>query len=159
MSALLSIKELKKSFGAIIVADASSFDVAQGEAVGILGPNGAGKTSLFNLITGSMRADSGTILFDGRDITKLPAAARCKLGVARSFQIPQPFVGMTVFENALVGATQGAGLRGREAEDHALDVLDETGLADKANMRAGSLSLLERKRLELARALSGKPEL
>lgn len=159
MSALLSIKELKKSFGAIIVADASSFDVAQGEAVGILGPNGAGKTSLFNLITGSMRADSGTILFDGRDITKLPAAARCKLGVARSFQIPQPFVGMTVFENALVGATQGAGLRGREAEDHALDVLDETGLADKANMRAGSLSLLERKRLELARALSAKPEL
>ena len=159
MSALLSIKELKKSFGAIIVADASSFDVAQGEAVGILGPNGAGKTSLFNLITGSMRADSGTILFDGRDITKLPAAARCKLGVARSFQIPQPFVGMTVFENALVGATQGAGLRGRAAEDHALDVLDETGLAGKANMRAGSLSLLERKRLELARALSAKPEL
>ena len=159
MSALLSIKDLKKSFGAIIVADASSFDVAQGEAVGILGPNGAGKTSLFNLITGSMRADSGTIRFDGRDITKLPAAARCKLGVARSFQIPQPFVGMTVFENALVGATQGAGLRGREAENHALDVLGETGLADKANMRAGSLSLLERKRLELARALSAKPKL
>lgn len=159
MSALLSVKDLQKSFGAVTVADASSFDVAQGEAVGILGPNGAGKTSLFNLITGALRADGGTIRFDGRDITKLPAAARCKLGVARSFQIPQPFVGMTVFENALVGATQGAGLRGREAEDHALDVLEETGLADKANMRAGSLSLLERKRLELARALSAKPKL
>ena len=159
MSALLSIKDLQKSFGAVIVADASSFDVAQGEAVGILGPNGAGKTSLFNLITGALRADGGTIHFDGRDITKSSAAVRCKLGVARSFQIPQPFVGMTVFENALVGATQGAGLRGREAEDHALDVLDETGLADKANMRAGSLSLLERKRLELARALSAKPKL
>ena len=159
MSALLSIKDLQKAFGAVIVADASSFDVAQGEAVGILGPNGAGKTSLFNLITGALRPDSGTIRFDGRDITKLPAAARCKMGVARSFQIPQPFVGMTVFENALVGATQGAGLRGREAEDHALDTLEETGLADKANMRAGSLSLLERKRLELARALSAKPKL
>lgn len=159
MSALLSVKDLQKSFGAVVVADASSFDVAQGEAVGILGPNGAGKTSLFNLITGSLRADSGTMRFDGRDITKLPAAARCKMGVARSFQIPQPFVGMTVFENALVGATQGAGFRGREAEAHALDVLHETGLADKANMRAGSLSLLERKRLELARALSAKPKL
>ncbi len=159
MSALLSINDLQKSFGAVTVADASSFDVAQGEAVGILGPNGAGKTSLFNLITGALRADSGTVRFDGRDITKLPAAARCKMGVARSFQIPQPFTGMTVFENALVGATQGAGLRGREAEDHALAVLTETGLSDKANMRAGSLSLLERKRLELARALSAKPKL
>ena len=159
MSALLSIQDLQKSFGAVTVADATSFDVAQGEAVGILGPNGAGKTSLFNLITGALRADSGTIRFDGRDITKLPPAARCKMGVARSFQIPQPFAGMTVFENALVGATQGAGLRGREAEDHALDVLEETGLSGKANMRAGSLSLLERKRLELARALSAKPKL
>ena len=159
MSALLSVTALQKSFGAVIVADATSFDVAQGEAVGILGPNGAGKTSLFNLITGSLRADGGVIQFDGRDITKAPPAARCKMGVARSFQIPQPFVGMTVFENALVGASQGAGLRTREAEAHALDVLHETGLAEKANMRAGALSLLERKRLELARALAAKPKL
>jgi len=159
LSALLSVRNLQKSFGAVIVADDSSFDVAQGEAVGILGPNGAGKTSLFNLITGSLRPDGGTIQFEGRDITKSSAASRCKMGVARSFQIPQPFVGMTVFENALVGATQVAGLRGREAENLALDVLGETGLADKANMRAGSLSLLERKRLELARALSAKPKL
>lgn len=159
MPALLSVNDLQKSFGAVTVADASSFDVAEGEAVGILGPNGAGKTSLFNLITGALHADGGSIRFDGRDITKLPAAARCKMGVARSFQIPQPFVGMTVFENALVGATQGAGLRGREAETVALDVLTETGLSDKANMRAGALSLLERKRLELARALAAKPKL
>ena len=159
MPALLSVNDLQKSFGAVTVADASSFDVAEGEAVGILGPNGAGKTSLFNLITGALHADGGSIQFDGRDITKLPAAARCKMGVARSFQIPQPFVGMTVFENALVGATQGAGLRGREAETVALDVLTETGLSDKANMRAGALSLLERKRLELARALAAKPKL
>ena len=159
MPALLSVIDLRKSFGAVKVADASSFNVAEGEAVGILGPNGAGKTSLFNLITGALRPDGGTIHFDGRDITKLPAAARCKMGVARSFQIPQPFVGMTVFENALVGATQGAGLRGREAENVALDALSESGLSDKANMRAGALSLLERKRLELARALAAKPKL
>lgn len=159
MSALLSVKDLQKSFDAVVVADSSSFDVAQGEAVGILGPNGAGKTSLFNLITGSLRADGGTIHFEGHDITRVSAAARCKMGVARSFQIPQPFVGMTVFENTLVGASQGAGLRGHAAEDHALEVLTETGLRDKANMRAGSLSLLERKRLELARALSAKPKL
>ena len=159
MSAILSVTDLQKSFGAVVVADASSFDVAQGEAVGILGPNGAGKTSLFNLITGSMRPDGGTIRFDGRDITNASAAKRCQMGIARSFQIPQPFGGMTVFENALVGATQGAGLSGRAAETHALDVLHETALFAKANMRAGSLSLLERKRLELARALAAKPKL
>lgn len=159
MSVLLSVTELQKSFGAVVVADASSFDVKQGEAVGILGPNGAGKTSLFNLITGSLRPDGGTIRFDGQDITKVSPAARCKMGVARSFQIPQPFVGMTVFENALVGASQGAGLRARAAEAHALEVLHETGLADMANKRAGALSLLDRKRLELARALAAKPKL
>ena len=159
MSAILSINGLQKSFGAVVVADASSFDVAQGEAVGILGPNGAGKTSLFNLITGSLRPDGGSIHFEGRNITETSASARCKMGVARSFQIPQPFGGMTVFENALVGATQGAGLVGSAAESYALDVLDETGLMSMANARAGSLSLLERKRLELARALSAKPKL
>lgn len=159
MSAILSISGLQKSFGAVVVADDSSFDVAQGEAVGILGPNGAGKTSLFNLITGALSPDRGTIHFDGRDITTASAAARCQMGVARSFQIPQPFGGMTVFENALVGATQGAGLSKSAAQDHALSVLEDTGLLDKTNMRAGALSLLERKRLELARALSAKPKL
>ncbi|WP_299723716.1 ABC transporter ATP-binding protein [uncultured Tateyamaria sp.] len=159
MSALLSINSLQKSFGAVVVADATTFEVAKGEAVGILGPNGAGKTSLFNLITGALRTDGGTIGFAGRDITNAPAAARCKMGIARSFQIPQPFGGMTVFENALVGATQGAGLPGSRAQAHALSVLEDTGLIDKANMRAGALSLLDRKRLELARALAAKPQL
>jgi branched-chain amino acid transport system ATP-binding protein len=159
LSALLSVNALQKSFGAVVVADATTFDVAQGEAVGILGPNGAGKTSLFNLITGSLHADSGTVRFAGKDITNAPAAARCKMGIARSCQIPQPFGGMTVFENALVGATQGAGLPASEAQDHALSVLVETGLLAKANMRASSLSLLDRKRLELARALAAKPQL
>lgn len=159
MSALLSISGLEKSFGAVVVADATSFDVADGEAVGIIGPNGAGKTSLFNLITGTLKADGGQITFAGADITKTNAAARCKHGIARSFQIPQPFGGMTVFENALVGATQGAGLPAHEAEAHALTVLEQTGLLAKANHRAGTLTLLERKRLELTRALSAKPKL
>ncbi|MDJ0827696.1 MAG: ABC transporter ATP-binding protein [Rhodobacter sp.] len=159
MSAILSIAGLRKSFDAVVVADDTTFDVTEGEALGVLGPNGAGKTSLFNLITGALRPDAGRIAFAGQDITTHSAAARCKEGIARSFQIPQPFGGMTVFENALVGATQGAGLHGREAEAHAVDVLEETGLMPKANTRAGALSLLERKRLELARAMAAKPKL
>ncbi len=159
MSALLSITGLQKSFGAVVVADSTSFDISEGEAVGILGPNGAGKTSLFNLITGTLKSDGGQVGFGGADITTHSAAARCKAGIARSFQIPQPFGGMTVFENALVGATQGAGLAGHEAEELAISVLEETGLLAKANARAGTLTLLERKRLELTRALSAKPKL
>ncbi len=155
----LSVTDLSKSFGAVVVADQICFKVEQGAAVGILGPNGAGKTSLFNLITGTLRPDGGSIEFKERDITSYTPAARCKQGIARSFQIPQPFGGMTVFENALVGATQGAGMRGREAEDQALSVLENTDLLPKANVRAGHLTLLERKRLEMARALSAKPTL
>ncbi|MEL6233077.1 MAG: ABC transporter ATP-binding protein [Pseudomonadota bacterium] len=159
MATLLSLEGVSKSFGAVTVADSTSFAVEAGAAIGILGPNGAGKTSLFNLITGDLRSDAGQIAFDGRDITRLPAARRCQLGIARSFQVPQPFGGMTVFENALVGATQGAGLRGAEAEAHVIEVLAATGLLPKANIRAGRLTLLERKRLELARALSARPKL
>lgn len=159
MSALLSIRDLNKSFGAVMVADATSFEVEQGAAIGILGPNGAGKTSLFNLITGALKPDGGQITFNGKDITGHSAAKRCKMGIARSFQVPQPFSGMTVFENALVGAMQGADLKGRAAETHALEVLEATGLLDKANVRAGALTLLGRKRLEMARALAAKPQL
>ncbi len=155
----MSVSGLQKAFSAVVVADGTSFDVSAGEAVGIIGPNGAGKTSLFNLITGALRPDGGQIRFADADVTAASAAARCKMGIARSFQIPQPFGGMTVFENALVGATQGAGLSGHEAEEHALAVLEETGLLPKANARAGTLTLLERKRLELTRALSAKPKL
>ena len=115
MSALLSVSGLSKSFGAVTVADATSFEVASGAAIGILGPNGAGKTSLFNLITGALKPDAGQISFEGADITASSAAQRCKMGISRSFQVPRPLGGMTVFENALVGATQGAGLTGRAA--------------------------------------------
>ena len=126
MSALFSVSELRKSFGAIVVADGTSFDVVAGEAVGIIGPNGAGKTSLFNLITGVIRPDSGRITFGGDDITEITAAARCRLGIARSFQIPQPFDGMTVFENrAGRGGLRGAGLPDGDAREQAVSVLGE----------------------------------
>lgn len=159
MSALLSVKDLRKSFGTVVVADDISFDVARGQVLGVLGPNGAGKTSLFDLITGALRPDGGTLEFKGETITNLAAAQRCKRGIARSFQVPQPFGGMTVFENVLVGATQGGALHGSQAERHSLDVLDQTGLIGKANVTAQELTLLERKRLELARALAAKPSL
>ena len=159
MTAILKLDKLSKAFGAIIVSDNTSFTVEQGEALGIIGPNGAGKTSMFNLVTGTLAPDSGRIEFLGEDISKQSAAWRCRAGMARSFQVPQPFGGLSVFENALVAATQGAGLSGHAAEQLCLDVLDETGLLDKANTIAGSLTLLDRKRLELTRALCAKPKL
>ena len=156
---ILSISGLRKSFGAVTVADDIAFDVAEGEALGVLGPNGAGKTSLFNLVTGTLAPDAGTIRFDGRDVTRLGAPARTRAGIARSFQVPQPFGGLTVFENALVAAQAGAGLRGHDAEAEALSALERTGLAPKANARAGTLTLLDRKRLEMTRALAARPRL
>lgn len=154
---LLSLEKLNKRYGALVVTDAVSFDLAKGEIVGILGPNGAGKTTLFNLIAGTVRPDSGRALFKGEDISKDDAAMRCKLGISRSFQVPHPFNGMTVFENILVGATFGRA--SADAESHALKVMELTGMKTKANQLAGSITLLERKRLELARALATAPEL
>jgi branched-chain amino acid transport system ATP-binding protein len=157
MSAILRLDQVSKAFGAITVADGLSYELAPGEALGVIGPNGAGKTSMFNLITGTMAADSGRIFLGGDDITSLAAPRRCRSGIARSFQVPQPFGGMTVFENALVAATQGADMPLGEAERHCLDILERTQLMAKANVPAGKLTLLERKRLELARALCAKP--
>ena len=159
MSSVLELKGVSKAYGAITVADELSYHLGQGEALGVIGPNGAGKTSMFNLITGTVPADRGTILFNGNDITRLTAARRCRAGIARSFQVPQPFTGMTVFENTLVAATHGTTSRAAEANEHCLDMLELTGLIDKANTRAGSLTLLGRKRLELARALCAQPRL
>ena len=154
---LLALNNLNKRYGALVVTDGVSLDVAQGEIVGILGPNGAGKTTLFNLVTGTVQPNSGRVVFKGEDISNQDAAARCKQGISRSFQVPQPFNGMTVFENILVGATFGRA--GANPESHALQVLELTGMKAKANQLAGSITLLERKRLELARALATEPEL
>ena len=156
---LLEIRNLRRSFGAVVVADDISLDVAEGEALGIVGPNGAGKSSLFNLITGQLTPDGGNILLDGTDITNAPVRRRVQDGIGRSFQLPQPFEHMTTFENVSVAACFGAGGTEAEEQEHVIDVLHRTGLLPKANMPAGSLSLLERKRLEMARALATKPRL
>jgi branched-chain amino acid transport system ATP-binding protein len=154
---LLSLSNLSKKYGALVVTDAVSFAVKKGEIVGILGPNGAGKTTLFNLIAGTVAPDAGTVTFKDQDVSRLNAAARCKMGVSRSFQVPHPFNGMTVFENILVGAAFGRAATDPEA--HALKVMELTGMKPKANKLAGSITLLERKRLEMARALATEPEL
>ena len=104
MSAILALESISKSFGAVVIADDLDLQLAEGEALGMLGPNGAGKTTLFGIITGMLAPNSGRVLFEGRDITRLSAAERCRLGVARSFQIPQPFGGMSVFENLVLPA-------------------------------------------------------
>lgn len=156
---VLRLVGLKKSFGAVIVANDLSFGLSAGEALGVIGPNGAGKTSMFNLITGAIKPDSGKVIFDGEDITQLSIARRARSGVARSFQVPQPFSGLTVFENAMVAATQAANLRGSQARHYCLEKLEQTQLLHKANVQAGGLTLLERKRLELTRALCAKPRL
>ena len=159
MAALLQLEKVTKSFGAVTVADAMSFEVNAGEALGVIGPNGAGKTSMFNLITGTLAPDSGKLLFEDVDITNTSAAKRCRAGMARSFQVPQPFSGLTVFENAMIAATQAGGMSGRAAESFCIDVLHQTELLDRANTLAGGLTLLGRKRLELTRALCARPNL
>lgn len=156
---ILSLKSVSKSFGALKVTDDVSFDVAPGEALGIIGPNGAGKSTLFNLITGNTRADAGVIAFDGADVTSKSPMYRVKAGIGRSFQIPQPFTHLSVYENLLVAAEFGGGEGGREAEHHCFEILERTGLADLAEATSGGLSLLQRKRLELARAMATSPKL
>lgn len=156
---ILSLRNVSKSFGALVVTDDASFDVSQGEALGIIGPNGAGKSTLFNLITGNLRADQGTITFEGRDVTRVSAMERCLTGIGRSFQIPQPFEKLTVYENLLVAATHGRNLSEAAVLADCADVLERTELIRRANTPAGQLSLLERKRLELARAMATQPKL
>ncbi len=155
--ALLSINALTKRFGALLVTDDLSLDVASGDILGILGPNGAGKTTLFNLVAGTVKPDAGTIVYQGQDISNIGASDRCRLGIARSFQVPHPFSGMTVFENVLVGAAFGRDVKDPEAK--ALAILEQTGMKSKANQLAGGLTLLDRKRLEMSRALATNPKL
>ena len=156
-AAVLAAVDVRKRFGALAVLDGVHLELHQGEAVGIVGPNGAGKTTLLNVLAGSLRPDAGRIVFRDRDITAKDAADRCTLGIARTHQVPRPFVGMTVFENVLVGATAGGRRRGAEAYSLSLEVLDLCGLTKLANRRAEGLGLLHRKRLELARALAVQP--
>jgi branched-chain amino acid transport system ATP-binding protein len=157
--ALLELDHVTKRFGQVVIAEDLSFAVAPGEVVGIVGPNGAGKTSLFGLISGDLAPGAGQIRLAGREVTRLDAAARCRLGVGRTYQVPRPFGDMSVFENLLVAAQQGAGLRRRASYGAAVEALERTGMSGQANVPAERLGLLQRKRLELARALATQPTL
>jgi branched-chain amino acid transport system ATP-binding protein len=156
---MLEIAGLRKSFGSIVAADDLDLTLAANEAVGIIGPNGAGKTTLFNLIAGTLAPGGGTIRFDDRDITHDQPQARCRAGIGRTHQIPKPFEKLTVFENLLVGAVHGRQVSEREAAQSCGEILDRLDLLPHANSPAGSLTLLQRKRLEMARALATAPKL
>jgi branched-chain amino acid transport system ATP-binding protein len=159
MAAFLELQGVSKRYRDMVVIPNLTLAVGIGEFVGVIGPNGAGKTTLFGLISGNLRCDSGKVLFDGQDVTALGADARCRVGIGRTFQIPQPFHGMTVFENALVAATFGAALRGKQAQFKAREALVQCGLDHVGELPAGRLTLLQRKRLELSRALATEPRL
>jgi branched-chain amino acid transport system ATP-binding protein len=155
---LLEVTGVAKSFGHVVTARDVSFAVDRGQALGVVGPNGAGKSTLLSMVTGTLPVDAGRIRYDGHDVTRASAADRSARGIGRTFQVPRPFGGLTVFENALVGASFG-GRAGRQATSQAWEALDVSGLGHLANTQAGALRLLDRKRLELARALATKPQL
>src|ERR1700744_4030614 len=158
-SPLLELDHVTKRFGRVVIAEDLSFSVGAGDTVGIVGPNGAGKTSLFGLIAGDLAPGAGQVSFAGKNVTRLDSASRCRLGIGRTYQVPRPFVDMTVFENVLVAAQQGGGLRRKASYAAAAEALEQTGMADEANVPAGRLGLLARKRLEVARALATGPQL
>jgi branched-chain amino acid transport system ATP-binding protein len=159
MSAVLEVRQVSKRFGKVVTADEVSFTVEAGKALGIVGPNGAGKSTLLSLVSGVLPVDSGQVWFQGQDITGWSAGKRSEAGIARTFQIPRPFVDMTVFENVYVGAAFGGRTQGQAGYDQAAEALEITGLGHLANVPAGQLRLLDRKRLELARALATQPAL
>jgi branched-chain amino acid transport system ATP-binding protein len=159
VKSLLEIKSVAKSYGALQVLTEIDFTVPSGQSLGIVGPNGAGKSTLLSVINGTERASSGSVFFEGRDVTRLGPEVRARSGMGRTFQIPRPFTHLTVFENALAGASYGARLQGKAADEQALHALELAGMTAVANTPAGRLPLLARKRLELARALATDPKL
>ena len=159
MPVLLELDQASKNYGALQAVDQMTLSVEEGEALAVIGPNGAGKSTMFNLITGDVRPSSGHVRFAGQDITTLAPHVRSRLGIGRSYQIPHPFANMTVYENLLVGAIFGGRQTERDGYDSCADVLRVTGLYDKANVPARTLTLLQRKRLELARAIAMRPRL
>lgn len=156
---MLELVGVKRHFGALRVIDGIDLAVNKGEVLGILGPNGAGKSTLFNLITGNLRLTSGQIRFEGRDVTQDKPWDRVRSGIGRTFQIPKPFGNLSVYENLLVCATQGGGQSLKAARQTAAEVMDLTALDHRAEAMAGGMSLLDLKRLELAKALATGPSL
>lgn len=159
MPALLQTHSLGRSFGKLNVLSGLDLKVETGEVLGIIGPNGAGKSTLLSVLGGSIPPSTGTIEYQGEDITRRSASWRARRGIATSYQVPRPFHGMTVLENLMVGARYGAGLSAKDAEGAAWYALERTQLTPRADALASSLRLLDRKRLEVARALAARPKL
>jgi branched-chain amino acid transport system ATP-binding protein len=159
MSTILKVENLHVGYGKFKVLHTLSFEVEEGQVLGVIGPNGAGKTTLMNALCGLVIPYDGKVTFYEHDITKLSSDKRCRLGIGRTYQVPRPFEGMTVFENVLVGAAYGTGKSERAVAPFALEVLETTGLYGKRDVIAGHLTLLDRKRLEIARALATRPTL
>lgn len=160
--ALLRVENVSKRFGGFTALQDISVDIQPGERFGLIGPNGSGKTTLINCISGALASDSGAIVFDGHDVTRLPAYKRTRRGIARSFQVPRPFRTMTVLENMLVAidfGVEGHGLSGDQAAAEVMAILEKIGLADKARVSSGQLSQVELRKMELARAMAARPKL
>jgi branched-chain amino acid transport system ATP-binding protein len=158
MTALLDVRAVTKRFGGLTAVKAASFDVAAGSITGLIGPNGAGKTTAFTVIAGFETPTEGSVLFEGRDVTALPTHERALMGIARTFQIVQPFAGLSVRENIAVGAYLRHPAR-EDAMQRAAAVAVRVGLGDILDQPAGDLTVAGRKRLELARALATEPKL
>jgi branched-chain amino acid transport system ATP-binding protein len=154
---ILSVSGVSKRFGGLLALNDITFDLPAGEIRGLMGPNGAGKTTLVNVICGFYKPDSGTIKFRGKDITGLSTHKTCRLGIARTYQIPHPFVELTVLQNVAVAAMYGKGLGKSAAESEALEALKRTDLLDKKDILAKDMSTIALKRLEVARALATDP--
>ena len=158
-SPLLKIQGVSKSFGGFVALSGVNLEIAQGERFGLIGPNGSGKTTLINCVSGSLPADGGRIVFDGRDITGLAAHRRTRLGLVRSFQIPKPFSSMTVLENLDIPLEYAAHERSDAADADAMEILRAIGLESKAHLRPAGLTQIEMRKLELARAMAARPKL
>lgn len=156
---ILSINGVYKRFGGLMAVNDISFDLQAGQILGLMGPNGAGKTTLVNVVCGFYKPDSGRISFKGKDITRLPAHKICHSGIARTYQIPQPFSNLTVMQNVIVAAMYGRGISQSVAKREAPEVLVRTDLMDKKDLLAKEMSTIALKRLEVARALATEPTL
>ena len=158
-SPLLEVENLSKRFGGFTAVNRLTLHVKPGERFGLIGPNGSGKTTLINCVSGSLAADGGRILFEGRDIARLPSHQRTRLGIVRSFQIPKPFTSMTVQENLDIPLEYAAHRGSREAAADAAEILRSIGLESKAHLRPAGLTQIEMRKLELARAMAARPKL
>ena len=158
--ALLSLEGVSKAFGGVIAVRSVSLEVEAGEVLGVMGPNGSGKTTLFNLISGALPPDAGEISFLGERITRLPPHRLCRRGIARTFQLVRPFLGLSAQENVLVGLGYGCQpLTGARAKERVVELLASVGLDGQGHRPAHTLTVMDRKRLELARALATSPKL